>query len=335
MTTFICDWSNHNTGVLSQAQARDLVAFIHKITDGDHWFEDPYFKQHVDMARGLGIPVLGGYHVLWGNRDLKSQAQWYVDRVRALAPDAAKFGVWMSDNEPFGYNGKPTIDQVNTFNGYVAQIAGVPASAVEAYCPGWTYGSAVQGLKYPWWQSNYGTNPSGRYQDVYPGDSSSRWSSYTAMSLLQYGSNTDIGDASAFRGSKQDFINFLGGNMTSPSADNQWTFTETGQRPNKPDTMTYPEPAEPLPTTGYMSSQVWPSPNNYAGGVNARIMQDAYRTRLWAQQILQKLATLEAPTVDPEDLKEAVKEALMDPEVIAELVSAFQSVHFTGTFRTD
>ena len=182
MTVYTTDWSNHNSGSLTPAQAGGLVSFWHKCTDGDHWYADPYFKSHVDMARSLGIPSKGGYHVLWGNRDLVSQARWFVDRVRAQAPDAT---IFMSDNEPFGYNVAPTIAQVNAFNDEVARYAGVPPHSVLAYCPQWHYGSSISGLRYPWVQSNYGSNPSGPYATVYQntvGDGSSRWNGPTPPS---------------------------------------------------------------------------------------------------------------------------------------------------------
>ena len=210
VTVYVTDWSNHNSGALTQAQADGLVSFWHKTTDGDHWYADPFFQPHCDMARSLGVDSLGGYHVLWGNRDLTSQARWFVDRVRAQAPDAR---VFMSDNEPFGYNVAPTIDQVNAFNLAVVDYALIPSSSALAYCPQWFYGSAISGLRYPWVQSNYGPNPSGPYRSVYEqtvGDQSNRWSGPTAMPFLQYGSRTDVGDANAFRGSAADFFAFLG-----------------------------------------------------------------------------------------------------------------------------
>jgi hypothetical protein len=210
VTLYITDWSNHDTGSLTQSQADGLVGFWHKCTDGDHWYADPYFKSHVDMARNLGVDTNGGYHVLWGNADIGSQARWFVDRVRAQAPDAK---VFMSDNEPFGYNVVPTIAQVNAFNQAVADYAHVPTNSVLAYCPQWHYGSAISGLKFPWVQSAYGNNPTGPYAHVYEttvGDNSSRWNGPAPMPFLQYGSQTDVGDANAFRGTLADFLNFLG-----------------------------------------------------------------------------------------------------------------------------
>lgn len=217
MTVYVTDWSNHNSGALTQAQADGLVGFWHKTTDGDHWYADPFFKPHCDMARSLGVDSLGGYHVVWGDRDLTSQARWFVDRVRAQAPDAR---VFMSDNEPFGYNLAPTIDQVNAFNLAVVDYALIPSSSALAYCPQWHYGSAISGLRYPWVQSNYGPNSTGPYKTVYEqtvGDGSSRWSGPAAMPFLQYGSRTDVGDANAFRGSAADFFAFLGQNIGGTS----------------------------------------------------------------------------------------------------------------------
>jgi hypothetical protein len=209
-TVFITDWSNHNSGSLTQDQADGLVAFWHKCTDGNRWFADGFFKSHVDMARSRGIDALGSYHVLWGNQPLDQQADWYVQQALGQAPDVIQ---WMSDNEPFGYNVAPTIDQVNAFNQMVADRAHVPAHAVNAYCPQWHYGSDVAKLKFPWIQSNYGSNPTGAYASVYHntvGNQSSRWNGPAPMAYLQYGSRTDVGDANAFRGNLADFMNFIG-----------------------------------------------------------------------------------------------------------------------------
>jgi len=209
MTSYITDWSNHNSGALTTGQANGLVSFWHKRSDGDHWYEDPTFKPHVDMARSLGVDSLGGYPVVWGNRDLNSQARWFVDLTRRDAPDAL---IFMSDNEPFGYNAAPSIDQVNAFNQAVADYARVPASSVLAYCPQWFYGSAISGLRFPWIQSNYGSNPTGPYATVYQqtvGDQSSRWNGPAPMPFLQYGSRTDVGDANAFRGDTAAFFAFI------------------------------------------------------------------------------------------------------------------------------
>lgn len=210
MTVYVTDWSNHNSGALTQAQADGLVGFWHKATDGDHWYEDPYLKPHCDMARSFGVDSLGGYHVLWGNRDLTSQARWFVDVLRAKVPDAI---VFMSDNEPFGYNVAPNIGQVNAFNQAVCDYAKIPASSALAYCPQWFYGGEIANLRFPWVQSNYGSNPTGAYRSVYEqtvGDGSSRWSGPQSMPFLQYGSRTDVGDANAFRGTAAQFFAFLG-----------------------------------------------------------------------------------------------------------------------------
>ena len=235
VTVYVTDWSNHDNGALTQAQADGLVGFWHKTTDGDHWYADPFFKPHCDMARSLGVDSLGGYHVVWGDRDLTSQARWFVDRVRAQAPDAR---VFMSDNEPFGYNVAPTIDQVNAFNLAVVDYALIPSSSALAYCPQWHYGSAISGLRYPWVQSNYGPNSTGPYKTVYEqtvGDSSSRWSGPAAMPFLQYGSRTDVGDANAFRGSAADFFAFLSSAPLQPGGDMIQVLVRYSDAPDRPD----------------------------------------------------------------------------------------------------
>jgi hypothetical protein len=70
------------------------------------------------------------------------------------------------------------------------------------------YGDSLGGWDGPLWNANYGANPTGGFQAVYPGDGSSRWGAYSGKvpTFLQYGSNATIAglstcDANAFRGS--------------------------------------------------------------------------------------------------------------------------------------
>jgi hypothetical protein len=220
MTLYLRDSSSH-TNYLGADQAHGLTAHTCKITDGDHWYEDPTFKQQTDRARGYGIKYLGSYHVVWGNRSLSSQADWWVQRAFALAPDVV---MWQPDCEPFGYNVAPTIDQVNSFGDMVCARAKVAAGAYTPYCPAWVYGSSLQHLRYRnLWNSNYGANPTGAYKSIYTsmvGDNSSRWNSAAIPTVfLQYGSNTDIGDANAYRGTLEQFLAQIG--VTSKEGEMQ------------------------------------------------------------------------------------------------------------------
>lgn len=227
MTLFGRD-SSHYTNYLSASQASGLGFHTSKLTDGDHYYEDPTYKQQTDRARALGVPVLGSYHVLWGNRSLSNQAAWWVQRTLTLSPDAR---LWEPDCEKFGYNGVPTIDQVNAFGDLVCAAAKCSSGAYMPYCPKWVYGDQLKQLRYRnLWNSSYGTNPAGGYAAVYPGDNSPRWSSAPIdTTILQYGSNTDIGDANAYRGTLAQFLALIGAggggsSMTQPAAKANWDY---------------------------------------------------------------------------------------------------------------
>ena len=205
-------------------KARDgLSLYTHKLTDGDHYYEDSEFKAAMDAARGFGIPALGVYHVLHGGKSLTRQAQWLIDRLDALTPwwrDHPCFLI-QADAEPFSYLQTPTITEVNGFLDEVRRLAPKAVVALRelSYTPEWHYGTALKGLHYRWWSSKYGSNPVGLYRSVYPGNASPRWNGVINAFLLQYGSNTIIAgqptsDANAFRGSEEDLLKAFGASST-------------------------------------------------------------------------------------------------------------------------
>lgn len=221
MTIFGRD-SSHYTQSITDSNLKGLSFHTCKLTDGLHYYEDSTYKVQTDRAHNIGVPVLGSYHVLWGNRDLAGQADWWLQRVNALVPYWKSMPwVWQPDCESFGYNGLPTIDQINTFGDMICTKAGVPAERYTPYAPAWVYGDKLKSLRYKnYWGSNYGSNPSGHYVTVYPGDNSTRWNTYIPMTILQYGSNTDIGDANAFRGTLQQFLNAIKASGTTVKKGN-------------------------------------------------------------------------------------------------------------------
>src|SRR5258706_698686 len=219
MTTFGRDSSSW-TPTISDANIHSLQFHTCKLTDGLNYYSDPTYKAQTDNAHAAGVPVLGSYHVLWGNRDLAGQADWWLSQATRQTPYWKDMPyIWQPDCEGFGYNGVPSVDQINTFGDMICARAGVPAERYVAYAPNWVYGSKLTQLRYRnYWGSNYGSNPSGPYQSVYPGDGSSRWTSGTIpMVVLQYGSNTDIGDANAFRGTLQQFLDTIKASGTIPT----------------------------------------------------------------------------------------------------------------------
>lgn len=220
MTSFFVDCSNHDW----QRGPMDLGAMLrdgisggwHKVSDGLNYYADPYAIQFFSRAKAAGWPVQGGYHVLWGNKDIHAQAVWFVSLLDQKAPwwrDMARAGhfVLMSDNEPFGYNVKPTTDQINAFGDAIKSLTGLMSCA---YAPSWVYESSVADIHYPVVGSNYGSNPRTAYRAAYPGDGSSRWGTHDE--LLQYGSQLVVGsqpncDVNAFGGTLTDFERLMGG----------------------------------------------------------------------------------------------------------------------------
>jgi hypothetical protein len=210
MTTHFGDWSNHDWtrgSVDFAAMARDGIAGgWHKTSDGLSFYQDPYWPAAIArMKTAFPNGPYGSYHVLWGNRDLAGQVDWWFSILDKTAPGwrtDPRF-VLVLDCESFGYNGLPTIGQVNTAGDIIrSRVPKVPG----AYCPEWAYGTALANLRYPHIASKYGANPAVHYPAAYPGDGSTRWIRPGGRSdVLQYGSLTVMGvqstcDADAYLG---------------------------------------------------------------------------------------------------------------------------------------
>jgi hypothetical protein len=206
------------------AMARDGIAGgWHKTTDGLRFYTDPYWAGAIGrMKQAFPGGPYGSYHVLWGNRDLAGQVDWWFSVLDTTAPrwrTDPRF-VLVADCEPFGYNVKPSIAQVNTTGDIIASR--VP-KVMAAYCPEWVYGLDLAALRYPHIASKYGSNPAVHYPTAYPGDGSVRWSRPGGRSaVLQYGSQTVMGaqhtcDADAYTGPASALLGLLtiGGTLVS------------------------------------------------------------------------------------------------------------------------
>lgn len=214
-TTYAWDDSHYG----APPTARDGIdMYTHKLTDGDHYYEDAEYKLAMEAARRLGIPILGPYHVLHGRKSIERQALWLVERATKLTPWWQDWPdwTWQIDAEAFSYLTTPTIDEVNAFGWEIVRLTGCPSMSVEGYCPYWVYRDGVKRLDFPWWQSNYGLNPAVPYRQAYPGNHSDRWDGPISPLLLQYGSRTIIAgqptsDANAFRGTLDELKKTLKG----------------------------------------------------------------------------------------------------------------------------
>lgn len=199
MTDYLGDWSNHDwqRGGMDFAAMRraGIRGGWHKCADGLNFYQDPYWPEaYRRMRSAFADGCYGAYFVLWGNRDLAGQWAWWRSILDATAPgwrSDPRFVVVL-DCEPFGYNQAPTVAQTNQM---IDLIHVDRSQKALGYLPAWFYGADVIWLKAPWIQSNYGSNPQAPFDQVYPGDSSSRWSGGGRRAdVLQYGSRLTEGD---------------------------------------------------------------------------------------------------------------------------------------------
>jgi GH25 family lysozyme M1 (1,4-beta-N-acetylmuramidase) len=196
-TVYGPDLSNHNDKIDFAAldALSDVHIATHKITEGIGW-TDPDVTSRAPSLRRFAAP--GFYHVLWPTNSQdnpQNQAKWFVDEVVRVARWmlAHPCPVLQGDFEIFTnfrpYRA-PTISECNSWMSWVAHywaLAGGNAPAILAYAPHWVYGSAVTGLKAPWWASSY-VSGSGDYHSLYPGNGSTRWEQVPGhpAAVLQY-----------------------------------------------------------------------------------------------------------------------------------------------------
>jgi GH25 family lysozyme M1 (1,4-beta-N-acetylmuramidase) len=196
-TVYGPDLSNHNDNIDFAAldALSDVHIVTHKITEGIGW-TDPDVASRAPSLRRFAAP--GFYHVLWPTNSQdnpQNQARWFVDEVVRVARWMLthQCPVLQGDFEIFSNFRRyraPTISECNSWMSWVAHywaLAGGNPPAILAYAPHWVYGSAVTGLKAPWWASSY-VSGSGNYHSLYPGNGSTRWDQVPGhpATILQY-----------------------------------------------------------------------------------------------------------------------------------------------------
>ncbi|HEX6501055.1 MAG TPA: GH25 family lysozyme [Micromonosporaceae bacterium] len=228
MTVFAWDASHNDwhRGPMDLAAARrdGVDMFVHRCAEGHHYDADPYYRPAMGRARAVAMPILGPYFVLHPG-PVADQVEYLLSTVEAQVPWWRQHPcwVWRIDAEQFSYlTREPNVEEINAFGDLLCNRAQVSASRVLVYAPRWLYGERLTGLRYRLWASSYGSNPVRHYREAYPGDASTRWSSYGGQSplLLQYGSQLTVGkqrccDVSAYRGTLADLIATLGGTMSA------------------------------------------------------------------------------------------------------------------------
>jgi hypothetical protein len=202
-------------------------------------------KSHYDASGGNAKAVSEGFsfitHKIGGDANDAEYATWWADQ-RKIARDVCLPGAyWIlrpdtsgsasSKADAFlarldavgdGWRDGPFILQIDCeqWNGdsgtvpsrsYIQAhcdrlVARAPKLIPIVYAPKWTYGNTLAGLSYPLWASAY-VGGSGAASALYPGDTSSKWVSYSGQvpEILQFSSSAVIAgqttcDANAYRG---------------------------------------------------------------------------------------------------------------------------------------
>lgn len=212
MTRYGWDTSDYDHGrgpmdiALARKQGIDFLS--HKITEGTNVRHNAGAVLVAGAAARM--PVLGGYHVLYGKQtaSISDQVGWYLETLTEEFPGWREYPCFIHqiDAEKFKYMPrKPTVGEINTFGDLVVERAGCLPTQVVAYAPHWLYGETLVGLRYRLWASAYVAG-TGSPQALYPGDSDFRWAPYSGIepTLLQFSSSANIGgnhtcDANAVR----------------------------------------------------------------------------------------------------------------------------------------
>lgn len=150
--------------------------------------------------------LLGAYWVLYpGNPAGRADA--FLARLDATCPGwRDRPFLLQADCEK--WNGDPgTVPSRAEIKAFCDRLVSrMPLLRPVVYAPKWVYQNQLVGLGYPLWASSYVVG-AGTPQQLYPGDSSSRWDPYSGQTpaILQFTSSATIGgqttcDANAFRG---------------------------------------------------------------------------------------------------------------------------------------
>jgi hypothetical protein len=239
MTIFGWDTSHYDgdltRAILTRAKAEGIEFWTHKLGEGlDN--TDP--KAAAAFAAGQGVfEVIGGYYFIHHGQDMHAQAARCIAVADQVAPWWRDFNgwFWQTDAETESPYGLPTPSEVKTFADTLAAATG---RTVMVYASAGQYGDRLAGLGHPLWNAHYGTNPAGGFKAIYPGDDSAGWHAYSGQTpaLLQYGSKATIAglttcDANAYRGSLDELLALIGGDMPLTGADGQ-TVWNTDTIPN-------------------------------------------------------------------------------------------------------
>lgn len=207
---------------LAAARAAGIDWFTHKATEGVSVVHEQ-FGEAMRRAAAAGVPVLGGYHVVRTGPAPARQADHLLATADRLWPAWRRHPCWFwqVDLEKWPYDPVSAAAGIAFGNALAARTD----RRIVVYASRGQYGSTLAGCPYELWNAAYGRNEAGPFRDLYPGDSSARWSPYSGRTpvFLQYTSNAVIGrqhicDANAYRGTVEQLKAFIGGGPVRPDA---------------------------------------------------------------------------------------------------------------------
>jgi GH25 family lysozyme M1 (1,4-beta-N-acetylmuramidase) len=201
------------------AAARDgIIVFSFKATEGLS-VQHVHLAESLNRARAAGIEFLGAYHVL-RTASVSGQVDYLLSYVDSAVPwwrDVPGW-FWQCDAEDWGYD----FPGPNLVKAFCNELGGRTGRTVICYAPRGMYGDTLQGLGHPLWNANYGRDPSGTYQSLYPGDDGVGWLPYSGQTPVfwQYSDRATIGsqpgcDANAFRGSLDELRKLIDPNHSA------------------------------------------------------------------------------------------------------------------------
>lgn len=223
MTIYGCDISEHQNGLsLRQAKAEGIQFVILRLCDGT--YRDKVFRSHLADAEQNGL-LVSTYWYLRAPSEGTTIAQ-QVDVIDQQLGGRKDLGVWIDVESVRGsqklLSGADVWEAKRELERRGYHVAGT-------YSGRWYFENmpggepSMDGLGYLW-VSNYGANNRGTPDQIYPGDTSSRWLyplGNRKPDLLQFGSNGQVAgftavDVNAWRGTLDELRAVFNGTGGEP-----------------------------------------------------------------------------------------------------------------------
>lgn len=218
MTIYGWDLSHYDTTPTVSdchlAIQQGIVFATHKLGEGMTNIDRTATQNYLNW-RNAGLTLQGGYYFGRNSDDPKDAARQTVNLTNQLIPQWASNPGWFfqADCETETGQGKPSVAWIKT---YCDELASLTKRLVIAYASHGEYGS-IPNLGHPLWNANYGSEKTGEFKAIYPGDSSAGWAGYPDVPLiLQYSSKANIAghttcDANAYRGTLAELTALIEG----------------------------------------------------------------------------------------------------------------------------